>query len=446
VVVVGDVDVELPRDEWYGKELELTVSRSAGPGRYDAEYEERGLDYPIGHVRWTERRNMAAFLELVAAGSVRVDALVNERVPVAEAPEALDRLLDGTGSPLGVLIEYEATPAPEPPAPRAVAPAPARPLAAGIVGAGSFVGAVLAPGLRDVGFELEAIASAGGLSARSGAERLGVRRALAVDDLLADPEVGLVAVASRHDTHADLAARALAAGKAVFVEKPPALTEESLTALARARRGSGRPLAVGFNRRHAPLAGALRDALPPGVPRQLLLRVNAPLEEGHWLDDPVEGGGRLLGEGCHFVDLACWLAGGLPERVACTMRAEPGESLALARTFTVVLDFPDGTAATVVYGAGGSVRLPKEHVEAHAGGRSAVLEDFRRLTLHGDGRARSTRSRQDKGHDAQFRELRRVVEGGEPEGPDPLATMAVTLAALRSAETGEAVRPAPLDA
>jgi predicted dehydrogenase len=174
--------------------------------------------------------------------------------------------------------------------------------------------------------------------------------------------------------------------------------------------------------------------------------VNAPLEEGHWLDDPVEGGGRLLGEGCHFVDLACWLAGGLPERVACTMRAEPGESLALARTFTVVLDFPDGTAATVVYGAGGSVRLPKEHVEAHAGGRSAVLEDFRRLTLHGDGRARSTRSRQDKGHDAQFRELRRVVEGGEPEGPDPLATMAVTLAALRSAETGEAVRPAPLDA
>jgi predicted dehydrogenase/threonine dehydrogenase-like Zn-dependent dehydrogenase len=445
VVVVGDVDVELPREEWYGKELALTVSRSTGPGRYDAEYEERGLDYPIGHVRWTERRNMAAFLDLVADGSVRLDALVTERVPVERAPQALEGLLHG-GSPLGVVIEYEPTPAPEPAAPRAVASASASALAAGIVGAGSFVGSVLAPGLRAAGFDLEAIASAGGLSARSAVERLGVGRALAVDELLADSDVGVVAVASRHDTHTDLAARALAAGKAVFVEKPPALTEDSLAALARARRDAGRPLAVGFNRRHAPLVRALREALPEGVPRQLLLRVSAPLEEGHWLDDAVEGGGRLLGEGCHFVDLACFLAGGLPERVSCTMRAAPGEPLALARTFTVVLDFADGTAATVVYGARGAVRLPKEYLEAHAGGRSAVLDDLRRLTVHGDGRATTRRARQDKGHEAQFRELRRLVEGGEPEGPDPLATMAVTLAALRSAETGEAVRPAPLDA
>jgi len=296
VVVVGDVDVELSREAWYGKELELVVSRSSGPGRYDAEYEQRGLDYPIGYVRWTERRNMAAFLDLVADGSVRVDGLVTERVPVDRAPEALEALLGGGASPLGVVIEYEASEAPAPSAPRPLAAAPGRPLAAGLVGAGGHVGAVLAPALRRAGFDLEAIASAGGLSAHSAAGRLGVRRVLGVDELLGDPDVGLVVVASRHDTHAELAARALAAGKAAFLEKPAALTGDSLAALAEARRAAGRPLVVGFNRRHAPLVRALRDALPPGVPRQLLVRVNAPLEAGHWLDDPVEGGGRLLGD------------------------------------------------------------------------------------------------------------------------------------------------------
>jgi predicted dehydrogenase/threonine dehydrogenase-like Zn-dependent dehydrogenase len=442
VVVVGDVDVELPRDEWYGKELELRVSRSYGPGRYDPEYESRGLDYPIGYVRWTERRNMAAFLDLVAAGSLRLDPLVAERVPVEQAPAAFDALVRPGGPTGAVLIRYEPSPAPVAPVP-AVRRGPARsPLAAGVVGAGSFVASVLAPGLRKAGFTLEAIASAGGLSAASARGRLGFARALALDDLLADDAVGLVAVASRHDSHAELAARALEAGKAVFVEKPPALTEDELELLAATRAASGRPLLVGFNRRHAPLVRALAEVLPAGAPVQLLLRVSAPLEEGHWLDDPAVGGGRLLGEGCHFVDLACALAGRPPERVLCTMRAPAGEPLAAARAFTVVLDFADGSSATVVYGADGAVRLPKEYVEAHAGGVSAVLDDFRRLSVVGAGRRRrARRGRRDKGHAAQFAELRRLVEGGEPEGLDSLATMAVTLAALRSAETGEAVRP-----
>ena len=167
-----------------------------------------------------------------------------------------------------------------------------------------------------------------------------------------------------------------------------------------------------------------------------------PLEPGHWTNDPDDGGGRLLGEGCHFVDFACWLAGELPARVTCALRAEPGRPLASAESFTIHLDFPGGSTATIVYGSRGDPKLGKERIEAQSAGRSAVLVDFERLELHGDGRSRTTKSRRDKGHEAQFAAL----AAGETTSPDPLATMAVTLAALRSAETGATVVPAPLDA
>jgi predicted dehydrogenase/threonine dehydrogenase-like Zn-dependent dehydrogenase len=433
VVVVGDVGLELSRDAAYDKELEVRMSRAYGPGRYDAEYEERGLDYPIGYVRWTERRNLAAFLDLVASGRVSLGGLVTERVPVDDAPEALDRLLGASRSPLGIVIEYEPTAAP-------LAQAPARvethaPLASvGLIGAGAFAASILVPALREAGFTLDAVASASGAAARGAQERLGFGRALSVDELIADPGIGLIAITTRHDSHAELAARALRAGKAVFVEKPPALTEDKLADLAAARAESGGVLAVGFNRRHAPLARELRELGGNGT-AEILIRVNAGrLEEGHWRNDPEVGGGLLLGEGCHFIDLACWLAGGLPRRVSCLMRADPGRPLAAAEHFTCALDFADGTTATIVYGSEGSPKLGKESVELHAGGRSAVLDDFRRLTVHG---GKSRRGGRDKGHAAQLRALL----AGETEEPDPLATMAVTLAALRSAETGEAVAP-----
>ncbi len=444
VVVVGEVGMELPREAYYAKELDVRLSRSYGPGRYDPEYEERGLDYPIGYVRWTERRNMSAFLDLVAAGKVRVGPLISERVPLDEAPEAYERLVSDDRTPLAVVIEYE--PAQERPSVRvpARAQAPSRPRAAGVVGAGSFATRILIPGLGSAGFELVAVASASGLSARGAADRFGFRRAVTADELVADPEIGVVAVATRHSSHARLAAASLRAGKAVFVEKPPALTAGELEDLRAARDESGRPLAVGFNRRHAPLALRLRDFVREAAgPLELLVRVNAgALPPGHWLNDLDEGGGRLLGEGCHFIDFACWLAGGLPTRILCSMRPEAGLPLAAAQSFTVTLDFSDGSLATIVYGARGSSRLGKEYIEVHAAGRSAVLHDFRSLTLLTDGRPRRGTSRvADRGHEAQFAVLARRV-AGEPEAlpdPDPLDTMAATLAALASAESGTAV-------
>jgi predicted dehydrogenase/threonine dehydrogenase-like Zn-dependent dehydrogenase len=436
VVVVGDVGLQVPRAAFYEKELDLRLSRSYGPGRYDREYEERGLDYPIGYVRWTERRNMEAFLELLAAGRVDVTPLVSERLPLERAAEAYEQIVSADRSPLGIVLTSEPTSAEterERPPARTASPTGA----VGVIGAGSFAGRIVIPALREAGFTLGAVASAGGLSAGGAAERFGFERTVTPDEVIQDPSLAAVVVATRHASHADLATRALRAGKAVFVEKPPALTEESLEELAKARDETGLPLAVGFNRRFAPLARELRDYVRrTDDPIEILSRVNAgPLEEGHWLNDLDEGGGRLLGEGCHFIDFACWLTGALPDRVECTLRPDRGQPLAAAQSFVVTLSFASGSVASILYSSRGATSVGKEYVEAHCAGRSAILDDFRSLRLAGDGRTRrsSQRSR-DKGHRAQFAAFRQAVAGTPPyEPPDPLATMAVTLAALRAA-------------
>lgn len=446
VVVVGDVGMGLQRAPYYEKELELRLSRSYGPGRYDRAYEERGIDYPIGYVRWTERRNLQAFVEMIGAGRIEVRDLISERYSVDEAPEAYKRLLEAS-SPLGVILEYEESTAPSAAAPRgqeATSGGGARPVAhsesVAVLGAGSFATRVLIPGLREAGFSLTAVASGAGHSAQYAAERFGFERACPPDEAIDSDDVGLVVVATRHDSHARLAARALRAGKAVFVEKPPALNYDELMDLRAAREQSALPLAVGFNRRHAPLAVRARYHLTEArAPMTVVYRVNAgPLKGNHWLNDLDEGGGRLIGEGCHFVDFVSWLVGTRPERVSCLARADSADQLAAAQSFTLTIDFEDGSLATIVYTAGGATGLAKEFVEAHSGGRSAVLDDFRSLVLYNGGKRERVQSRRgDKGHIAQLRHLRDALrEGRSAATPDPLESMETTLAALHSAETG----------
>jgi predicted dehydrogenase/threonine dehydrogenase-like Zn-dependent dehydrogenase len=445
VVVVGAVAMDLPRPPYYGKELELRLSRSYGPGRYDRAYEERGLDYPIGYVRWTERRNMGAILDLVENGRLEVADLITQRLPVEEAARAYERLLGDDVSPVGILLEYQETTLPgesAAPAPPAVH-ASGSPPAVGLLGAGSFAQGTIVPALARAGFALAGVASATGRTAHAAKEQFGFARAARTEELLGDPNIDLIAVATRHASHAELTIAGLEASKAVFVEKPPCLTADELDRVRTALTAAARPLLVGFNRRHAPLARQLREGVRrPGMPFELLFRVNAGrLPADHWLNDPEDGGGRLLGEGCHFVDFACWFAGALPVRVSCTLRPEGGQPLAAAQSFSVALDFADGSLATVVYGARGASGLAKEYVEAHSGGRSGVLNDFRSLTLFDGRKRRVTRGRSsDKGHGAQFAHLRALVAGeGEPESPSGLDTMGVTLAALRAAATGAAV-------
>ena len=446
VVVVGDVGMTVPRPAYYGKELDLRLSRSYGPGRYDREYEERGLDYPIGYVRWTERRNLRVFVALLAESRLNVEDLITARIPIERAQEAYDQLLSESSSPLGLVLTYGPVQAVHVHGPNGQrhanlgsarnSPEPA----AGVIGAGSFSNSVLIPALRAAGFRLAAVASASGLSAVGASERFGFDRALTPEEVLETPDIDAVCIASRHGSHAEYAVRALERGKAVFVEKPPALTPEDLDRLRVV--SAGRVLHVGFNRRFAPFALSMRAHVAgEGHPVELLYRIAAGrLPSEHWLNDPQDGGGRLLGEGCHFVDFACWFMGTLPTNVLFSVPAGR-DQLALAQRFAVTLTFANESIATIVYGSESSPGLAKEHVEAHCTGRSAILHDFRRLELLGSGRSRVLRNRrQDKGHRAQFVAFRRAIAGETLGGPDPIETMGVTLSAL-----GTALRHRDLD-
>jgi predicted dehydrogenase len=427
--------MQVPRSSFYAKELELRLSRSYGPGRYDREYEERGLDYPIGYVRWTERRNMAAFLDLVAAGRISLEPLISHRASIDEAPQAYERLLSADHSPLGIVLEYEETELPRRPADRRNPVTPDALDKAGVIGAGSFAQRILIPELRRAGFRLAAVASASGLTAHAAADRFEFERPTTVEDVIDDRGVGLVAIATRHGSHARLASEALRAGKLVFVEKPPCLNATELADLRAAAGESEWPLLVGFNRRHAPAAQALKQRIASrSGPLELLYRVNAGrLAPDHWLNDLAEGGGRLVGEGCHFIDFACWVVDEVPERVSC---------LAGAQAFTVSMQFPDGSLATIFYDAEGAAGLPKEQIEVHVDGSIVLIDDFRNVVVVEGRKRRRLRGLQGKGHREQFAHLREIARGqATPTTPVPLDTMAATLAALESTRTGSAVSP-----
>jgi predicted dehydrogenase/threonine dehydrogenase-like Zn-dependent dehydrogenase len=448
VVIVGDVGMRVPRATYYDKEIDLRLARSYGPGRYDRAYEEYGQDYPIGYVRWTEGRNMNAVVELIAAGRLPVANLITARLPIGGAGAAYERLATGAVSPLGVVIQYPesslssgATAVSDgQPSDGAYATPKGSRDQASIIGTGSFAQRILIPSLRAAGFSMNTVASATGVSARAVVEHIGTGTVGRPEDAVLS-DAGLLVVATRHASHAELAERALRAGKAVFVEKPPCLTWEELQRLRDARAASGCELAVGFNRRHAPLAIRLREHVGVGDhPRHVLIRVNAGrLPDDHWVNDPQEGGGRLLGEGCHFVDLACWLVGGAPTTVQATVQPLDGETIQTAQRFTLSFGFADGSLATILYTDQGATALAKEYVEVHAGGRSGVLHDFRHLELL-DGRSRNQvrGRRQDKGHRTQFVHLRtRLAEGAASAQLDPLDSMHITLVALDSASLGQ---------
>lgn len=451
VVAVGAVGMELPRRSYYQKELDFVVSRSYGPGRYDPVYEERGVDYPIGYVRWTEGRNLAAFLGLVESGRLDPRELITHHFEIDDGPAAY-RLLAGSEREraLAVVLTYpraadEGDLLREPISAAEVAPAEAVRL--GAVGAGNFATNVLFPKLKGIAdLTLVGLASARGLSSAEAARRFGFSYATAqFDQLLQDERINTIAVLTRHHLHSEQVVRSLSAGRHVFCEKPLALEWSGLAQVRDSLEDSTSLLTVGFNRRFAPMMGELRAFLEPVAgPIVLHYRINAgKLPGDHWLNDPEIGGGRLIGEVCHFIDAATYLCRALPKRVYAVALAESGGP---SDSYSLTLEFGDGSRAAILYTSGGDRVQGKELLEVFGGGRSASLQDFRRLETFAGGRRRVSRSwlRQDKGHRAIWQAFAKAIaDGGPPPIPydQLLAVSAATLAAAESTRSG---RPEPV--
>lgn len=454
VVLIGVAGLSLRRDDFYEKELRFQVSCSYGPGRYDPRYEDAGQDYPIGFVRWTEQRNFEAVLDLLADGRLQVDHLVSKRVPLTEAARAYDAIT--RGEVVGVVLEYPEASAHETATPaRTVDHLPPRRGAAqvvcGVIGAGNFAQAKLLPGLQKAGARLKWVASAGGTSAAVVARRFGVEKSTTdVDAILGDPEVNCIAIATRHDTHAQLVVDALEAGKSVFVEKPLCLSLEELQQIERAYQkalttGSDRPiLMVGFNRRFAPMIREVRARLRGRAqPLAMTYTCNAgAVPRDHWVHDPAVGGGRIIGEACHFIDLLHFLAEA-PITGVIALAMDGFEDPATCDTVSVGLTFADGSLGQVNYFANGSRRYQKECLEVYTGKRVLRMENFRRLRTYGFPRRGYWRGFvQHKGHDAELSAFVAAMEGGRdsPISFESVANVArATLAALESARCGQFV-------
>ena len=451
VVVVGDVGLGLERGPIYQREADFLISTSYGPGRYDPTYEEGGLDYPIAYVRWTENRNMEEFLRLVGTGDVKVEPLVELELTADRAAEAYARVT-GDSPPLAAVLTYD----PE----RAVDGVPevvrvsskrgtaAGDLTVGLIGPGSFVRSVHLPNLRaDSGVRIKTVVARRSTSATDIVRSLRISGEAATDWRVAveDPELDLVVIGTRHDSHAEIAAAALRAGRAVFVEKPLGLTREEIDEVYAAGRDNDR-LAIGFNRPFAPLAQRLRgefDAVEG--PAHVVYRVNAPLAADHWLNDPRVGGGRILGEACHMIDFVNWLCGTPLRASAAALPAPP--TVGSVESASITIEYANGSLATVLYSGVGAGAMPKERVEVLRGARSWVLDDFRALTSWGPaGEHTETARGQDKGHAELMRRVLAACRGRQPFEPGLLAAYAaqsVALAALESIAAGQA-REIPL--
>lgn len=447
VVMVGDVGMNLRRDAMYRKELDLVISRSYGPGRYDQRYEEKGYDYPYGHVRWTENRNMQSFLQQIAAGAVQVKPLISATYLVEQAPTAYRRIGEDRRNVIGVLLEY--------PEAAAALQAPRRlPLATrgtagqahiALVGAGAFATGTHLPNLRRLGVGLRAVVSRTAHNARQIGEQYGAAYCTTeYEQVLQDPEVNAVLIATRHNLRRSLIEAAVSAGKHVFVEKPLALTVEDCEAIEAAVGRRGTLLTVGFNRRFAPLAGELKKnlAAAPG-PKLILYRVNAGvLPVDHWTYDPEEGGGRIRGEGCHFFDLCNWLTDEVPVGVTAQHAAGTGPERVDQDNMAVTIRYSGGSVATVFYACTGDAATGKERIEVYAAGKSAILDDFRELQLAGFPGKGISQKRIDKGHAQLMANFVAALQGKAPLGitaADGRRAQQIAEAAIASAAAGREV-------
>src|SRR5579871_1179917 len=457
VVAVGTVGMDIQRKTFYEKELDFRISRSYGPGRYDSAYEQKGRDYPIGYVRWTETRNMEAFLRMVADGKLNLQSLITHRFQVEQAPRAYELITGSTGSPfLGVLIKYPDFPEEKLIVESRVAVSKARPESAvriGLIGAGAFATGTLLPAIKQIqGIDLIGVCAANGSHSEKAAGKFGFQYSTSDEDrVLRDPNVNAVVISTRHNLHARQVMAAIRSRKHVFCEKPLCLTEDELAAIVQCHAQYAMPhglqLMVGFNRRFSPMMRKMKDFLGQiHEPFALNYRVNAGmLAADHWTNDPEQGGGRIRGEVCHFVDLLTFLAGP-PTEVHTRALANPGQYS--DDNVLITLQFANGSQGNITYVANGDRAYSKERLEVFGGGVVAVMEDFRTLELVRNGRKQqvSARIRQDKGHSAELQAFANSIREGS-SSPIPFAEIvASTLATLGAMDSLHYGQPFTVDA
>ncbi|MEQ8910208.1 MAG: Gfo/Idh/MocA family oxidoreductase [Vicingaceae bacterium] len=433
VIIVGAVPTGFARKNYFKKELDLRMSSSYGPGRYESNYEEKGLDYPISYVRWTENRNMQSFVQLIANKSIDLQPLITHQFSFKEAPKAYQTILDGVEVVGGMVLEYDSKKEIKDTVElKSHVNQKAGKVKAGLIGAGSFAQNFLLPVLKEE-VELSAIATARSNNARYVADKYQIP--ICLPDAAQVPlqeAVNTVFILSRHDTHAQYVTASLKANKNVYVEKPLCLKEEELEPIKEAYKASKGGLMVGFNRRFAPQIKEIKDFIGSDLPKAIHYRINAGnLPAEHWVHDPEVGGGRIIGEACHFIDLCRYLANSEIESVS----AEAMEDhLPTPDKVVINLKFKNGSVAGISYFANGSKALAKEYLEVHSGGKSAVLEDFKSLSLI-DKKVSKSKAKQDKGYQAEIQALTKSISQGKAM-PIPFEELyEVTLATFKVLES-----------
>ncbi len=438
VVIVGNVPTDFPREHYYKKELDLRMSCSYGPGRYDADYEEKGVDYPIGYVRWTENRNMQAFLDLLASGKLDIERLITHKFDFEEATRAYPIILDRSKSFAGILLKYDL----DKPLEKRIRLKSMRfarsEVHIGFIGAGSFAQRVLLPAAKKQG-NLVGLATARPNSSRGIADKHGFSYCTGDGaEITNDENINTVFIATRHNLHAPYVLEALRKNKNIFVEKPLCLSLEGLQEIAEEYQKRNVHLMVDFNRRFSPHVRETLKLFSSGGPKAIHYRINAgSLPPQHWVHDKDQGGGRILGEVCHFVDLAMFLAG---SRITTVSADSMGDSKGLMDTLVINLTFADESVASISYFSNGHPSLQKERLEIFSAGQAVVIDDFKRMTIHSKKTRKYNLRKQDKGHARIVEAFLSSVTSGTPT-PIPFEdiywTTLATLKVVESIQSGQ---------
>ncbi len=449
VTAVGDVNLDIPRKVYYEKELNLNLSRSYGPGRYDRDYEEKGLDYPVSYVRWTENRNMKSYLRLLAEEKIGMEDIITHRYSIDEAEKAYEMIMGDEETFTGVVLRYEKGDESKRITLKDRKIDKSAEIKVGFIGAGNFATGVLLPEMKSLGgFEAVGLANRGETKAKDAASKFDYSYAVSdYKELLDDENINTVVVATRHNTHAQIVSEALDKGKHVFVEKPLAMDERELEDVSEAYENGSGCLMVGFNRRFAATTGFIKDKFC-GVQKPLTVnyRINAgTVPEDHWIQDPETGGGRIIGEVCHFIDLTGFIVDSEPRRIYA-LSVSGGEDVVEEDNVSISIEFKDGSLGNILYTAGGDTSAGKERVEVFGSGCYGLIDGFKRAQFLKDGKKEKKGgflSGQDKGHRSELSAFFDAIrEGGSSPilFRDSYLTTLATFRAMESLRSGEPER------